>query len=86
MSQSSWTPPNVPMTAGPGMGGYFPPPTGANPGQPKVITTRQYRAECVSCQGSGLSQRVTPGTTNFEQCKGCDGKGAVSVTETTMVQ
>lgn len=50
----------------------------------RAVTTRQYRMECVSCQGSGHSQRCLPGLTNFETCQGCEGKGHVWVTETTV--
>lgn len=49
----------------------------------RIVTTRSYRMECVSCQGSGQSQRPTQGTTKNEQCKGCGGLGWVHVTETT---
>lgn len=51
------------------------------------ITVRQYQMECASCHGSGLSvrrlERPVP-TTTTEPCKGCEGAGYVTVTETTI--
>lgn len=68
---------------------YGPPPRGGLTYMPYYptwppSTTRTYRMECVSCHGSGQSERPIQGSTRCWPCEGCEGAGHVTVTETTV--